>query len=185
MFFCKANKRSCKELNQILSKYEIVSGQLINSHKSSITFSLKTPESSRDLMKRFLRIEKEGGSGKYLGLPEHFGRKKKDLFTAIVDRSKQKASSWSTRRLSTAGKMVMLKSVLAAMPTYTMSCFQLPQSLCKRIQSALTRFWWDTSPEKKNMSWVSWERMAKPKHLGGLGFKDINNFNDALLAKLS
>ena len=33
----------------------------------------------------------------------------------------------------------MLKSVLATMPTYPMSCFKLPNSLY-RIQSALTRF---------------------------------------------
>ncbi|CAA7012943.1 unnamed protein product [Microthlaspi erraticum] len=185
MFFCKANSRSCKELKKILDNYEMVSGQLINLQKSSVTFSSKTPLATRNLVKGMLLIEKEGGVGKYLGLPEHFGRKKKDLFTAIVDRIRQKAASWSTKRLSSAGKMIMLKSVLASMPSYAMSCFKLPQSLCKRIQSALTRFWWDSDPEKKKMCWISWEKMAKPKHLGGLGFKDINNFNDALLAKLS
>lgn len=68
---------------------------------------------------------------------------------AIVDRIHQKAASWSTKRLSSAGKMIMLKSVLAAMLSYVMSCFKLPQSLCKRIQSALTRFWWDSNPKKK------------------------------------
>lgn len=43
----------------------------------------------------------------------------------------------------------MLKSVLAAMPTYTMTCFKLPASMYKRIQSALTRYWWDGSQNNK------------------------------------
>lgn len=80
-----------------------------------------------------------------LGLPEMFGRKKKDMFNLIIDRIRQRSLSWSSKFLSTAGKATMLKSVLAAMPTYTMSCFKIPGSPSKRIQSALTRFWWDSS----------------------------------------
>ena len=97
----------------------------------------------------YIRISKEGGLGKYLRLPEHFGRHKKDLFTSIVEKIRQRSASWSTRFLSKAGKLTMLDSVLSAIPTYTMSCFQLPMSLCKRIQSVLTRFWWDGPNEKK------------------------------------
>ncbi|CAA7024075.1 unnamed protein product [Microthlaspi erraticum] len=40
-------------------------------------------------------------------------------------------------------KMVMLKSVLADMPSFTMSYFKLLLGLRKKIQSALIRFWWD------------------------------------------
>lgn len=120
-----------------------------------------------------------------MGLPEHFGRSKKDLFSFIVDKIKQKAASWSTKLLSGAGKLVMLKSVRSAMPTYAMTCFKLPQSLCKHIKPALTRFWWDSSLEKRKISWIAWDKMAEPKCLGDLGFKDTNNSYDALLAKLA
>ncbi|CAA7062301.1 unnamed protein product [Microthlaspi erraticum] len=155
MIFCKADPKSCKELLSILRKYEEASGQKINRQKSAITFSSKTDQAVRQQVKNALEIQQEGGNGKYLGLPEHFGRRKKDLFSQIVDRVKQKAQSWSTRRLSPAGKLTMLKSVLAAMPTYTMTCFKFPVSLTKRIQSALTRFWWDGNDETKKMCWIS------------------------------
>lgn len=66
-----------------------------------------------------------------------------------------------------------------------MSCFQLPVSLCKRIQSTLTRFWWDDSEEKRKMCWVAWSKLTKPKKQGGLGLRDIQLFNQALLAKIA
>ncbi|KAL0900977.1 hypothetical protein Bca101_084938 [Brassica carinata] len=183
MFFLRTDQQSCEALKEILTKYETASGQAINTTKSSISFSSKTPQEIRLRIHSYLGIEKEGGVGKYLGLPEHFGRRKKDLFTNIVERIRQRASSWSSRRLSTAGKLVMLKAVLSAIPTYAMSCFLLPVSLCKRIQSALTRFWWDECEDKKKICWVSWERITKPKNMGGLGIRDIQLFNTALLAK--
>ena len=122
--------------------------------------------------------------GKYLGLPETFGRGKRDVFTGMVDKIRQRAQSWPTRFLSGAGKHVMLQSVLTSLPTYSMSSFKIPISLCKRIQSILTRFWWDSAPEKRKIAWVAWSTMAQPKHLGGLGFKNIEDYNDSLLAKL-
>ncbi|XP_056852238.1 uncharacterized protein LOC130508709 [Raphanus sativus] len=183
MFFCYATPTSCETLRTILKTYETASGQQINNAKSSITFSCKTSKEIKQEAQKILNITREGGSGKYLGLPEHFGRRKRDLFTSVVDRIRQKAVSWSTRFLSKAGKLTMLQSVLTAIPSHTMSCFEIPVSLCKRIQSVLTRFWWDDTEGTRKMSWVAWDTITKPKSEGGLGVRDIQIFNQALLAK--
>ena len=66
-----------------------------------------------------------------------------------------------------------------------MSCFMLPTSLCKQIQSILTRFWWDSKPNVRKMCWVAWSKLRLPKNLGGLGFWDIRCFNQALMAKIA
>ena len=185
MIFTKTDARSCSSLMDILHKYELASGQMINAHKSSISFSSKTPPEIRERVKTQQGIEKEGGVGKYLGLPEHFGRKKKDLFASIVDRKKQITVFWSTQLLSTAEKATMIQSVLSAIPIFAMTCFLLPLSLCKRIQSILTRFWWDSKDGERKICWISWEKLTQPKSLGGLGFRDIEAFNHALLAKIA
>ena len=98
----------------IIHRYGDASGQAINVDKSSITFSKRTPPELKTKIKEVLSIQKEGGVRKYLGLPEHFGRSKRDLFSSIVDRIRQKASSWSTRYLSTAGKVVLIQRRLVS-----------------------------------------------------------------------
>ena len=112
MFFCRSNIDSCTELMSILNRYEAASGQCINRTKSAITFSSKTLPATKDNVKNAVGITNEGGIGKYLGLPEHFGRKKRDIFSMIVDRIRQRAHSWSSKLLSGAGKLVLLKSVI-------------------------------------------------------------------------
>lgn len=55
-------------------------------------------------MWEILNISKQGGVEKYLGLPEQFGRKKKEIFEYILNRVQQRTSSWSAKFLSQAGK---------------------------------------------------------------------------------
>ena len=76
MFFCRSSEGGVAKLKEILSIYEAVSGQRINLQKSAITFSAKTPAEVKSRGKATLEILAEGGIGKYLGLPEMFGRKK-------------------------------------------------------------------------------------------------------------
>ena len=86
-------------------------------------------------------ITKIGGFGKYLGLPEKIGRKRKDAFEYIKQRIRNKLDSWYNRFLTPAGREVLLKAVITALPTYTMTCFLLPKGLIKEITTIMRNFW--------------------------------------------
>lgn len=63
-----------------------------------------------------------------------------------------------------------------------MNIFRLPKEVCTEINTALAKFWWG-SGEKKGLHWYAWNRISTPKREGGLGFKDLEIFNQALLSK--
>ena len=51
------------------------------------------------------------------------------------------------------------------------------------MTSAVAQFWWSTGGSTRGMHWKSWEKVCVSKEEGGLGFKDITNFNTAMLGK--
>lgn len=70
LFFSLANPRAGRQLKQILSLYESVSGQAVNLNKSSITFGKNVSDHVKQRMTNLLGINNDGGHGRYLGLPE-------------------------------------------------------------------------------------------------------------------
>ena len=78
---------------------------------------------------------------KYLGLPSLVGRNKKNTFNSIKDKLRNKLVGWKEKLLSKAGKEVLIKVVAQAIPTYTISVFKLPDSLCEDLTSMIRNFW--------------------------------------------
>lgn len=183
LFLCKAEEDQINTLQQILKEYGDATGQRVNLDKSSLTFGSKVNSVLQLLIKTKMGIMNEGGASTYLGLPECFSGSKIQLLDYIKDKLKARLSGWFARSLSMGGKEVLLKAVALAMPVYAMSCFKLTKTTCANLTSAMSDFWWSALEHKRKMVWVSWERLCLSKAEGGLGFRDIEVFNQALLAK--
>lgn len=91
---------------------------------------------------------------------------------------------WTHKFLSRAGREVLLKNVIQAVPTFAMRVFLLPAEMGKDIERTMNSFWWGCKGESnKGIRWKSWDRLCVPKSWGGLGFKRLREFNIAMLGK--
>jgi hypothetical protein len=182
--FFRANHNEAVVMKNILTTYEAASGQTINFQKSEIFCSRNVTQSDRDSIATTLDVQAALGTGKYLGLPSMIGRSKKAIFSFIKDRIWKKINSWSSKCLSKAGREVLIKSVLQSIPTYFMSIFQIPSSLCDEIEKMMNFFWWGHfGSQNKGIHWLSWDKLTIHKNEGGMSFKNLHAFNLSLLGK--
>ncbi|CAL2238192.1 unnamed protein product [Prunus armeniaca] len=70
-----------------------------------------------------------------------------------------------------------------AVPAYPMHCFKFPAGLCQEINGDLARFWWANQENDHKIHWGSWDKLGMRKENGGLCFRDLLDFNLALLGK--
>ena len=183
LLFVKASVDGANELSSLLDSYCHASGQRVNLSKSSVFFSKGCPNNLRNEVKQVLNITNESLSERYLGMPSDVGNNKNGTFKFLKDRVWNKVKGWLEKILSMGGKEVLIKSVAQAVPVYSMSCFKLPRGLCEHLNSLIRKFWWGSKDGKRKAHWVSWSTMTRPKQCGGLGFRYIELFNLALLAR--
>ncbi|MCH90826.1 putative ribonuclease H protein, partial [Trifolium medium] len=167
----------------ILQTYEEATGQEINMSKSEVYFSRNLSRAAQEDLSRIMGVKHVLGTGTYLGLPSMVGRSKKDTFGYVKDRIWKKINSWRGRALSKAGKEIMIKSVLQAIPSYVMSVYLIPETTIKEIERMINSFWWGGGTNNRGIKWMAWDRMSCPKEFGGLGFRDLHLFNMAMVAK--
>jgi hypothetical protein len=61
------------------------------------------------------------------------GNSKKRAFQDIIDKVHSRIEGWRAKTLSQAGILVLIKSVVATLPSYAMSSFLLPKSFCNEL----------------------------------------------------
>ncbi|KAL8134789.1 hypothetical protein AgCh_009705 [Apium graveolens] len=120
----------------------------------------------------------------YLGLPSLVGRSKKRVFGFIKDRLWKRLQGWKAKKISRAGKTVLIKNVATAIPSYCMSSFLLPKSMCAEMEVMMNNYWWQSgSTDRRGINWIAWNGLSMSKSQGGLAFRSLYGYNIALVAK--
>ncbi|KAF5443558.1 hypothetical protein F2P56_036105, partial [Juglans regia] len=183
IIFCKADVQTTRNLQGVLEKYEAASGQKVNKEKTVVVFSKNVDAGKQRELLSLWGVRTFQQYDKYLGLPNLVGRSKSLAFVDIKRRVWNKLQSWKEKLLSQGGREILIKAVALSIPSYAMSCFQLPLSLCRELEGMMSRFWWGQRGHEQKMHWLSWRHLCESKFRGGMGFKSLHNFNMALLAK--
>lgn len=170
-------------LQSALTLYEQASRQKVNGAKTNLFFGKSVLDSTKVALKNFLGVPEIKEYEKYLGLPAVVGRNKKESLIYIKERIWSKFQGWKEKLLSQAGREALLKAVVQAIPTFAMSCFKLPTSLCHDIEVMIKNFFWEQWDDRRKIHWKNWETLCLPKNEGGMGFKELRKFNEAMLAK--
>ena len=140
-------------------------------------------EETKVEISNFLQVPEVRKYEKYIGLPAVVGRNRKASLNFIKERVWSKLQRWKEKLMSQVGREILLKAVVQAIPTFTMGCFKLSVSLCDEIEALIRKFFWGQKGEQWKIHWKKWEVLCKPKSEGGIGFKDLGRFNEAMLAK--
>ena len=117
LLFCRAMGDECRKIMEILETYEVASGQKVNKSKTAIFFSKSTVEATKQEIKEALGIQEIAHFEQYLGLPSLVGRRKNEGFNFIKEKVWRKLQGWEGKLLSQAGREVLIKVVIQAIPT--------------------------------------------------------------------
>ena len=168
LFFMEGAVEEAKNLSTLMDVFADCSGLRINRANSEfIGFGMSRDEEDQCL--RALGTPLGTLPIRYLGLPLSTGQICGADWQSVVGKVEQRLEGWKTKVLSKGGRLVLLKSVLSAIPSFYLSIFKIPVSIERKLSGLMRRFFWTWSKEGRGMALVAWEDICKPTGQGGLG----------------
>jgi hypothetical protein len=89
-----------------------------------------------------------------------------------------------TKLLSYHGRLILVDSILSALPTFDTCAFKMPISILEQVDKYRKHCLWNRGDvNKKGGCLVAWRKATKPKYQGGLDIIDLRAHNTAVLLK--
>ncbi|XP_068340019.1 uncharacterized protein [Pyrus communis] len=164
LLFLRADMNNCRNLRNLLDNFCEASGQKVNLVKSSVFFGANVPKVIADQMGSALGMAVVNNPGTYLGVPAIWGRSKQRGLAYVKGRIMEKLQGWKQSTLSRAGKEVLIKAVIQAIPAYPMCIFKFPAGVCREMDALVAGFWWGCKEGASKIHWC-WRLLTEPDSL--------------------
>jgi len=117
----------------------------------------------------------------YLGIPLGLTKLSKSTLQPLVDKVANRLPAWKANLLNRAGRAVLIKSTLSAIPTHTAMAVNISSRAIKCIDNIRRGFLWTgANSAKGGHCLLAWPKVCRPPELGGLGLVDLQRFGYAL-----
>ena len=181
-FFIQGSEIAARTLSLMMEVFTDFSGLQLNRAKSAIVgFGLAAEELS--CCAKILATPIGTLSIRYLGLPLTDRHLRTQDWQPVMAKVESRLSGWRGRLLSQGGRLILVKSVLSALPTFFMSVFQMPARLRRRLEGIMRQFFWHGTDTVRGGALVAWDSVCRPLSNGGLGIRHLHHNNLALMCK--
>ncbi|CAK8579589.1 unnamed protein product [Lathyrus sativus] len=182
LLFCRGDEISLHMILQTFRAFSISTGLIMNPNKCRIYFRGLDKE-KRKVLKEMSDFQEGTLPFRYLGIPL-VGRKLNIThFMPLVDRIVARIHHWSSKLLSYASRIQLVKSITTAMVQYWLHCLPMPKTVIKKIDSICRSFIWTGKDTVSRKCPVAWKHMSCPTAQGGLNLINLQIWNNVLLLK--
>lgn len=162
LLFTHAKASQANIIRDVLQEFCKASGLKVNIHKSCFMSSKNVTHIKVAKVASIVNFKHTVNLGKYLGFPMWTGRVKNSDFFFLMDKINNRVAGWKGKLLSRAGRVTLAKSIIVAIPTYTMQNLWLPDGICDSIDATVRNFVWG----RKTCHWVNWNSMTQHRSRG-------------------
>ncbi|XP_028118147.1 uncharacterized protein LOC114315744 [Camellia sinensis] len=182
MIFSKGDASTVQMIMHGLEEFKNLSGLTPSAAKSNIFFC-GCDSSLREEILKIANFKEGTLPVKYLGVPLITTKLRALDCQQLIDRITNRIKSWTNKALSYAGRAQLIQTILFSMQVYWSSLFILPRKVVREIENLLRAFLWSGVDLKKHSAKIAWDKVCAPKSEGGLGFKSLEVWNRAAIAK--
>jgi hypothetical protein len=180
LLFLEKNVNVAFNLKWTLACFEQISGMRINFHKSDlIPINIEVEE-----LQPFIDIfQCEVGSFpvKYLGIPLHFDRLKREDLQHLIESILRRITRWRGKLISTAAKRILIQACLSSIPIYLLSFFRFPKWALSLLDTQLENFMWNDEEGNHKTHLANWPSICMKKEFGGMGIQNLQGLNLCLI----
>ncbi|XP_019252912.1 PREDICTED: uncharacterized protein LOC109231731 [Nicotiana attenuata] len=180
---CRADEVSMKLMMEAFEHFSVVSGLKANLEKSSL-YIAGVPMEFKDKMLTELHLTLGTLPFKYLGVPLSTRKLTIHQCMPLVEKIVDRIRSWTSKFLSYAGRLQLIKSVLFEMQTYWAQVFLIPKKVIKLVNNICRSYLWTGVHDNAHRAPVAWETLRKPRATGGLNIINYEIWNKTALTKL-
>lgn len=171
--FVKPRAPDLAFVRAMLHAFGVASGLRVN-YQKSLAIMIHDDNSDRERVESILNCQLGNFPCKYLGLQLAIRQLTRAEWQPMIDHAKKCAPAWQRGLLHRPGRLVLVKSVIAAKPIHHFMVLEAPNWVFEEIEKWMRSFFW-AGKDKVNggQCLVAWSAVCKPTWLGGLGLRNL------------